>query len=965
MTGLPPPRTEQRAVRFLGPQASAGGPFALLDLLPGQTTNATVIAALEQQLEQVNSHPHSETHEADEVRLALHAAAAQLLDPGVRREMIARWSSKALPTMPIPRAPAGHTQLSPAMLALEHDAILTLAMHGGWNRQSLRRLAVLAHARGIPSDQVTRAIHAIASRRRRPQQLHTNPARAVPVVPPIGPAAAPRSLPDTIAGRPPPEPAPSDQNDLATESMETPDELVAPSHQGVRTALAAVGVGIVTLAVALGALVMLVPGRSGSASSSPIAATTPADAPLEHETPSVAESPAQADETIPPTSKAPVLRDARAMLDALDLASRGLEIDPPTAGEQVELVIETLALRWPDLTRDERIAIHAAIIEFLYRAGPWPEVASTTARTIASGMDRLVSLRDAAEGDAVMSLVWSAGMLTRLNRERNLPASIGATLDAALLTALGGASHTQDRSFEAGAADMLVRLASLLGSANISSDPAIAEHSDPWAAWLQAVRAITLGDQALAERLVLGALVQLLRDGPEPTEHAPTHDAVELLLGALDWHPDSDARRWLVRVFAAPAYSSADLHVITAVLVQRGGPLGLDLTMTLGPRASELVRRELRDRYARVWGLGRDDDADLLAEDFAVALRETLARQQRDVTPLEHFETGTILARLNAASALRWRGELDAAQDLLDDLIEPVHHAATIDQSITTSFIDDLGGDWATRYLHVGRNIQARLALLDELPSRGRLGVVDAEVLVAQAVRGNHAKVRAKARESVQAHLDDTSVLNALLEELPDLPASRANIALIEYVAGTSLPPESDKTWRIDARRALVEQLLTLVAAESELASIDRLAELIAQAYAERVGRELTSSGGRTPPAELIAAMLRSRWQQRAEGSIGAAGLDLNPAGIERQRAARSAMAGGPVQLFAAEQLAACESLAFVVAAEQPDRAGPVARVLDELQRQRRRTNHILVQIAAVERAMAQLWAIRLKEDLP
>ena len=88
-----PARGRHRPVeRFLGPQEAAGGPFALLGISPDRCNEGSVLLALERQLDRVNAHAQCDTPEADEVRLALHAAAAQLLDPFVRRHLIARWS---------------------------------------------------------------------------------------------------------------------------------------------------------------------------------------------------------------------------------------------------------------------------------------------------------------------------------------------------------------------------------------------------------------------------------------------------------------------------------------------------------------------------------------------------------------------------------------------------------------------------------------------------------------------------------------------------------------------------------------------------------------------------------------------------------------------------------------------------------------------------------------------------------
>src|SRR5690606_2046756 len=76
--------------QILGPGALWAGPYSLLGLRPGAVTDVTILAALDRRLEQIAAHALRDSPEADETRLALHAAAAQLLDPSVRRHLEAR-----------------------------------------------------------------------------------------------------------------------------------------------------------------------------------------------------------------------------------------------------------------------------------------------------------------------------------------------------------------------------------------------------------------------------------------------------------------------------------------------------------------------------------------------------------------------------------------------------------------------------------------------------------------------------------------------------------------------------------------------------------------------------------------------------------------------------------------------------------------------------------------------------------
>ena len=127
--------------KFLGPERASGSPFDLLGVPPRDLTPAEVVGALEARLGEVDGHTECRTPSADEVRLALHATAAQLMDPVVRGVLIRRWEGSSLGTWASPPPPAlGASPLAGAKLALEGDAVLAMAMEGGWNDRSLQRL---------------------------------------------------------------------------------------------------------------------------------------------------------------------------------------------------------------------------------------------------------------------------------------------------------------------------------------------------------------------------------------------------------------------------------------------------------------------------------------------------------------------------------------------------------------------------------------------------------------------------------------------------------------------------------------------------------------------------------------------------------------------------------------------------------------------------------------------------------
>jgi len=153
-------------LRFLGPVDPAEGPLGLLGLTPETCDAASVRAALASQLNRVSRHPEGSGPEADEVRLALHVAAAQLLDPLVRDEVLQEWreyrgeagsfslvrDGPRSATIDLSAAPsrqnvAGPSRAGAAGRAAFQRLALTAIVHsGGWNKEAQRRIASLAAA---------------------------------------------------------------------------------------------------------------------------------------------------------------------------------------------------------------------------------------------------------------------------------------------------------------------------------------------------------------------------------------------------------------------------------------------------------------------------------------------------------------------------------------------------------------------------------------------------------------------------------------------------------------------------------------------------------------------------------------------------------------------------------------------------------------------------------------------------
>lgn len=184
MTRLPP------ILRYLADVDLDMGPFGLLGLTPQACDDQTIAAALQRQLSRVARHPHGSAIEADEVRLALHVAAAQLRDPDVRQELTEDLESvrvrrapfgdspappappvppaprSAAPARPEPPAPAANPpRMSPVLsTSFDHTAMWVIAHSGGWNAEAKRRLWSLANAMSVAPGELPEVIARVARR---------------------------------------------------------------------------------------------------------------------------------------------------------------------------------------------------------------------------------------------------------------------------------------------------------------------------------------------------------------------------------------------------------------------------------------------------------------------------------------------------------------------------------------------------------------------------------------------------------------------------------------------------------------------------------------------------------------------------------------------------------------------------------------------------------------------------------
>jgi hypothetical protein len=883
----------------------------LLCVRPGYT-DAEVIAALNLGLDRVNRHAESASPEADEVRLALHAAAAILLNPATRGRVRAE-------------APLDAAE------ALEHDALLTLAMFGGWNRGAMHRLTLLAHARGLPSTQVREAVSRLM---RRPRSGSAQDSRPPPAQNP-----ASRATPAPAA-----EPVPIDPGSRALRRFV------------VGSVIAAVVLALVGVAVTVS--VRASKGSAGSEGAGPVADAVRVPEQLFEAPPRSA--PRHDGPRPVPAASATALDDVRACVE-------GIAVDPAEAVARFDEAVGRLSREWVSLSPDQRAASQHAVVEFVHRLRGDPDLAASAVRSVIARTPRPPA---AGEPPSVPSRfdvtrwAWGAGMVSRLSQERDWPARLTQMVQRA--ASEGPSASGTAGAFERGAMFALGRMVPAL----VPRTPTLDLDEERLAAWISWGECVTAAapDAAAADRLVLAALDALLFDGPDPPVDRTTFDVVTWLLGRVAFARGDNSRAWALRLFDSSAVSNGDLFAVTRRLSQLPElGSGRDPSLVLATTASTRDRAQLRLRYATLWGMTTAASAQGASEAWIRA-----ARRVADLgnPPLEdevaQLERAVLFARLSESAWWAWLGHAEASRSALAQA-EALESLAGGDRPAPRP-LPDPGGDggWAERYLAAKDAPTVRMQLLNEMNALpGNVGPLQAEVLVQEALRGNPVQVRRLASEIVQRQLRNAAVVNALLEQLPMMPWTMENAALVSRLGFGTLPPADDPSRRVVARRLLVERLLELLASEGDAGRIDRLSQDLSESYLARSSTtppttEAASPSADPPPAHLAAAQARARWRRIAEGLVAVGREPFTLEEIDRRLASRLRLARGPVQTFAAEQLAACELMAFALSAERPDLAGRVSEVLSWLAAERRGADHILTQIRATERAVLDLWILRM-----
>lgn len=891
--------------RFLGAQALEHGPFGLLGVSPDECEPSHIDAALQRQLDRVASHREGDTPAADDVRLALHAAAAQLLDPRVRKHLIDRWGTpwreaeragRLAPASPVHSTATARARTPAPGRPAPQDLDERIRQRDDDGRRELMRVVVFISAAAVLLIAIGLAGLVIMN----PSRGGSPPAGAAPAAG-SGPAAQ-----STPASSPSPSPSLSEAAQNAA-PIEPAGADAAPAVSAAR-------------------------------------ATTDF------------EDPRRTLHALRECANA-ARDDPRAALQQLDQSLRRLadwwpRFDPAVRRACNDAVVDVIFALAP---HSEPLA--AAV-----------ESISAPSIAVGAPSGTAQSPRPRLHPAEVWPAVWSVGMLSRLSRERDVPTSV-VTAVADALDARLGAARSIEPNFESGAIAALRRLPPLLltdREARTTPRESAGGASGSTAAikrWIEAAQALGT-DEAAQERLLALGLEQVLTACREPGEDLGVFEAIGELVRAIRWRKGSPARARLLDWFRDARISEADLRVVTAALASSSAAEGIDSTHVLSINSGADDRTRLRAAYATAWGI-ESAGGDRASGEW-VTQAQTALSTQRPADPMTLLRDTAGLARLNEAARLLWRGESSTASALLKDAaqaerIGPMAVQPTPNTVIARHSGGGSSGSWAERFLAAERSIPARLELIAELDRRGRpIDPIDASLLAREAVIGSPIQVRHAAAKLVGLWADEPALVHSVLDELPGAPRTAALGDLIERMTRQRLPRVTDAAWELAARRAMVERLLGMLALGSGESTFEAYAELIADSYLRASGQEPgrgagAAAEGAAKGAESLWAMLRA--EAEAAAPVENAPIQLDR--IDRRRLGRLSLADGPVQVFAAQQVSIAEAMAFIVVGERPTAARAASGVIETMQAERRASKHVFEQLYATELALLKLWMIR------
>jgi|GEM_PF-2114470 len=877
-------------------------PAAILGLRRPHLSDEDILAARARRLDTIDAHPFASTPDADEARLAVHAAAAQLLRIPEQRRTAPPRDSSSLPT-PKPRL-----GLSRTAAALERDTLLLVGMAGGWTPRVLTRLAALAITRGLsPSDAVAAA-----------KRLAGNPARSP------NKTSSPTPRPTQARARKPKQRAPRAQAQPQQAVRVMSDEVIFENW--LKNALiigSAAGLALAVIILGtLWALSLLSDPEPGEQQ--------------ENAAPGVALNGSDSSDPAPRIS--PPRDDvSNAELVLLELsAARSLaQTDRHAqAAERVNAALGHWLDRWT--SHDPR-----AWREVLLDIGPVIDlILENTA-----GDERLARLVAGHLPDASRPL--NASDVTRLPALAALHASLKSSEDKAFTRELD--TLWQSLDLAPPQSPVPAANAALRGAAR----GRLAATPDAYLAYADAADQLARIAATDATPVLTEAASDILARVDAPT--TSELDAIGAIVARLDWRSGSTARAWMLARLNDRAVHPARAARAIETLARSTNAPGIATETRLAPDASWQDRLTLAQNLAEIWNLQLDIRQDLFTIDWLNLSDQLLSQPAPDGTRpgIEHLAR---LATLNTAALLSLGGADGPAVTAVARAANPPPDFTSPEPDLASLFSQPSSSE--ITILQAVNNIDA---LIDEInrfdKNPSRINTADALTLVDLAFRARSENLRQAAADAIQPIATSPIVIRAALKSTPTIPDNTENRDLIASIASDTVRPAPGESFQQAAHRTLATALLART--EAEAVPIDEAAVPIHDAY--RNARHITPVG-RTPS---LLRSVRALTNARLALVPPAMKAFTTPEQLIAQRNTRLRVATGPIQPFAVEQHALATASALAAVATHPDLARPIETLWGRYSEARSAAGSALEQAILTERFHTRVLSLVVSRSTP